>query len=292
MKARPMTSATLHREYPELKEFRQQIDTIDDEIARLLVARMEVVRQVGALKRSQGENKSFIRPDREAIMLRDLAAHFRETNFPASAATALWRIIIGTSTATESPLNISVAHGQERGSAVALAREYFGPTLPCRLHADAQAVLEDMTADPHCVGVLSADYPAGPHGSWWYQLATDARFSANRIFARIPFVLYRREADLEPVFLAGSVEPAPSGQDVSLFAVDADLTGRAPEGWTLLQISREQGAAFTLFEAHGWLTPGTPGYDALTQMLMETLENRPFRLYFLGAYAEPFSVES
>lgn len=283
-----MTSAPLHREYPELKEFRQQIDAIDDEIARLLVARMDVVRQVGALKRAQGENKSFIRPDREAIMLRDLAAHFRATHFPPSAATALWRIIIGTSTAAESPLNISVAHGQERGSAVALAREYFGPTLPCRLHTDAESVLADMTADPHCVGVLSADYPAGPQGYWWWRLATEPRFAGNHVFARIPFVRFRREADLEPVFLAGSVEPAPSGQDVSLFAVDADLTGHAPEGWSLLHTGHGQ----TLFEAPGWLTADSPGHAALMQNLKEILENRPFRLYFLGAYAEPFSVES
>lgn len=284
--------ASLNREYPQLKELRAQIDAIDDEIARLLVARMEVVKQVGVLKRTRGEVKSFIRPDREAIMLRDLMAFFRETDFPESAAASIWRIIIGASTAMESPLNISVAHGHERGSAVALAREYFGPTLPCRLHVEPEEVLNDMRADPHCIGVLPADYPAGPQGCWWQQLSTDGRFSGNRVFARIPFVLFQREADLEPVFLVGSVEPAPSGQDVSLFAIDADLRGRSVEGWNLLQSVGQGDAVHTLFEAPGWLTPGSPGHEALEEMLKEVLEEKNYQLYFLGVYAEPFSVKS
>ena len=93
---------------------------------------------------------------------------------------------------------------------------------------------------------------------------------------------------MEPVFLAGSVEPAASGQDASLFAVDADVSGRMPAGWTLLQTAD----GHTLFEAEGFLPPGTPGHEAIAELLEEILAERPFQLYFLGAYAQPFSVES
>jgi chorismate mutase len=284
-----MTS--LHLEYPELKDYRQQIDSIDQEIARLLVARMEVVRKVGVLKRTQGENRSFIRPDREAIMLRDLMARFRETDFPESAAAGIWRIIIGASTATESPLNISVAHGHERGSAVALAREYFGPTLPCRLHDAPEHVLADMQTDPHCVGVLPADYPAGPEGPWWWQMATNPAHDI-RVFARLPFVLFRREADAEPVFLAGSAAPAPSGQDVSLFALEVTGEAALPQGMRPVQTHAEGPRLRHLIEAPGWLVPDSPALAAWEQSLRETLAGTPFALYFLGAYAQPITVES
>lgn len=282
---------SLHLEYPELKDYREQIDRIDVEIARLLVARMEVVRRVGALKRAQGENRSFIRPDREAIMLRDLMARFRETDFPESAAAGIWRIIIGASTATESPLNISVAHGHERGSAVALAREYFGPTLPCRLHDAPEGVLADMKADPHCIGVLPADYPVGPEGPWWWQIATDLTHDAH-IFARLPFVLFRREADAEPVFLAGSAAPAPSGQDVSLFALQVTGEVSLPPGMHPLQTHTEGPHTRYLIEAHGWLVPQSPAHAAWLESMRDTLADIPFTLYFLGAYAQPITVES
>lgn len=289
MKSAP-PPAGLNREYPQLKELRAQIDAIDDDIARLLVARMEVVKQVGVLKRARGESKSFIRPDREAIMLRDLMAYFRETDFPESAAASIWRIIIGASTAMESPLNISVAHGHERGSAVALAREYFGPTLPCRLHVEPEDVLNDMRTDPHCIGVLPASYPAGANGPWWWQMARDTGHECQ-VFAKLPFVLFQRKADAEPVLLAGNVEPAPSGKDLSLFAIDADMREMALEGLNLMDQYQSHGQSLSLFEAPGWMTLDSPGYAALHAMLSENLAGRPFILHFLGAYAEPLSVD-
>ncbi len=281
-----VTPSHLLREYPELKQFRARIDTIDEEIASLLVARMDVVREVGLLKRTQGEQKSFIRPDREAIMLRELIARFRETDFPESSAAAIWRIIIGSSTATESPLNISVAHGHEEGSAVALAREYFGPTLPCRLHTTTEEVLNDMFADPHCVGVLPATYPAGVEGPWWWQMAKSLNHDCT-VFAKLPFVLFQRTTDLAPVFLAGTVESAPSGQDLSLLVIEADLTSRTPEGISVLDHYSAQGYTICLCEAHGWIPKESEGYAALVDLLEPGIKPP----HFLGSYAKPITVD-
>ena len=54
----------------KLNELRQQIDTIDDQLLQLLNARMEVVRQVGLLKQSQGS--VIYRPEREAAIIERL----------------------------------------------------------------------------------------------------------------------------------------------------------------------------------------------------------------------------
>ena len=54
----------------ELKKIRSQIDAIDDELLILLNKRMELVREVGSLKRA--ENSVIYRPEREQAILRRL----------------------------------------------------------------------------------------------------------------------------------------------------------------------------------------------------------------------------
>lgn len=283
-------NGNLQREYPELKSLRQQIDALDDEIIRLLIQRIGIVQQVGDLKYSQGETRCFIRPDREAIMLRDITARFRGSGFSEAAAAAIWRIIIGASTAAESPLNLSVADSREAGNAMAQAREYFGPTLPCRRHENAEDVLADIYADPHCLGVFPIEYQTSGDIPWWWQMANDTGH-ACRVFARLPFVL-RGHPLSPPVFVASSVEPAPSGKDLTLFAIDADLTDVPLKGIHVLHSDARHDTCYTLFEANGWLTPDSPGFDALRQMLLTSVPGARFTLHFLGAYAQPFTVDS
>ena len=55
-------------------DLRKQIDIIDDKIIDLLKERLDVVKEVGKIKHSQGGKFSFIRSGREAEMLRNLTA--------------------------------------------------------------------------------------------------------------------------------------------------------------------------------------------------------------------------
>lgn len=287
----PTPNPSLSLEYPELKLLRQRIDALDEEMVQLLIKRMQIVREVGELKRSQGEANSFIRPDREALMLRNLMTRFRGTDFPESAAAAIWRIIIGASTSTESPLNLSIAHGLEEGSAVALAREYFGPNMPCRLHNFPDDVLSDLQEDVHCIGVFTGDYPPSPRGTWWQQLALSST-TPRHVFARLPFVLYRRVADSQPVFLVGSLAPAPTGDDATLLMVEADITPTLREGWSVLQTSRTEHGVCSLLEVTGWNLPESDGFTEIAYHLQKTLAGTSAKLHFLGAYAQPFTVNS
>ena len=91
-----------------LAEYRSQIDAIDDELMGLLVTRCEIVKQVGKLKEGAGSKGSFIRPKREADMIRRIVGFFEGTDFPAQSAAHIWRTIIGASLRMESPLNVAV----------------------------------------------------------------------------------------------------------------------------------------------------------------------------------------
>ncbi|MBY0354282.1 MAG: hypothetical protein K2Q12_00975, partial [Rickettsiales bacterium] len=205
--------------------------------------------------------------------------------------------IIGASTATESPLNLSIAHGEERGSAVALAREYFGPTLPCRVHEDVASVLQDMQADAHCIGVLSADYPHHNDKLWWWQMP-ESTARQTYVFARLPFVLFRREADDEPVFLAGNITPAPSGDDASLYAVNMDLRDWTAEGVTVIHHCNHVNETLTLFEFNGWVLPNSEAHAGLLDALQKHGALKKYgaphnpTLHYLGSYAKPLTVNS
>ena len=66
----------------KLALFREQIDEIDLKILNLLKDRMEIVKNVGELKKSCNE-KFYIRSNREADMIKNLV-NLAEDKFPKS----------------------------------------------------------------------------------------------------------------------------------------------------------------------------------------------------------------
>src|SRR3546814_15977852 len=75
---------------PSLDDLRREIDEIDDAIHDLLMRRTELARQIG---RAKGQGAVFMRPGREARVLRRLVA--RHTGpFPKPVVTRIWREIL------------------------------------------------------------------------------------------------------------------------------------------------------------------------------------------------------
>ena len=77
-----------------LQQHRNAIDAIDTQIIALLKERCGVVQQVGHLKEAHKVAGSFIRPGREAIMLRAILESTTGQALPAQAIAAIWRIIM------------------------------------------------------------------------------------------------------------------------------------------------------------------------------------------------------
>lgn len=124
-----------------LEAHRAAIDAIDSQLIALLKDRIGIVKQVAALKAANWPGKCHIRSGREGRMHQRIAQAFRDSDFPASAALAIWRQIIGASTHVESPLKIAVTSADH----AAMAREYFGVSaevLPFSSLADALASKE------------------------------------------------------------------------------------------------------------------------------------------------------
>ena len=96
----------------DLPEIRRKIDTVDEQIIRLLNERADLVHEVGIVKKAQGQ--PIYAPEREEQVLRALAAKARELNsrLPEKSIRAIYREIMSAALALEKDLTIA----------------YFGPT--------------------------------------------------------------------------------------------------------------------------------------------------------------------
>jgi chorismate mutase / prephenate dehydratase len=184
----------------ELQQYRTAIDAIDAQLLALFKERIDVVARVGELKSRHNVQGSYIRPAREAMMVRDLLARAEDSAFPKAAIVAIWRIIIGSSTALESPLTTLTFDHDAEG--VHVAAQYFGPQV------ENSSVSEDeffaaLENNPHAIAIV----PYVLNAAWWQRMP-----DPMRVFACLPFV------GNTPSHLAlGHVTPEPTGDDVSLF---------------------------------------------------------------------------
>jgi chorismate mutase len=185
----------------QLETYRHAIDAMDREILTLLARRLQVVEQVGALKAAHHKEGSYIRPAREANMLRELMQEGEAQGVPPLAIAAIWRIIIGASTAHESPLNIVTLEGDVRG--YSMAEQYFSAVPPHHSVAE-KGLWQAKCVNDHSVYVLPYDVDA----KWWRTMPSE-----YKIFACVPFVGVAASSYVA----IGKVSPEPTGMDVSLF---------------------------------------------------------------------------
>jgi len=89
-----------------LSELREQIDSIDSQILRLINQRAECAKEVARTKLAEGETGSFYRPDREAQVLRRI----KELNpgpLAGDTAVHLFRELMSACLALEKPLEVA-----------------------------------------------------------------------------------------------------------------------------------------------------------------------------------------
>src|SRR3954452_10672932 len=81
---------------PSLEVLRQEIDAIDEQVHRLLMARGDIIDRLIQVKQTQ-EIGSALRPARETKVMRRLARRQRGA-LPLDTGESIWRVIISTFT--------------------------------------------------------------------------------------------------------------------------------------------------------------------------------------------------
>lgn len=281
----------------KLMDFRRQIDTIDDQLIALLSKRIGIVKQVGKMKRSVNPNHCPLRPGREADMVRDIARKFEGTGFSPAAAAAIWRLLIGASTAEENDLTISVYAPDGDNTLYWAAREYFGPFLHIICQPHINRVIGDVADKKAAVGLVP-ELNGSDDSHWWSSLLGSIG-NTPVIFAHVPFVHYDVPGRKTPSALAiGHIQPEETDEDRSVIVLEADqnvsqhkLQSTLNEAG--LDTSWVDMHSFTpdrrhhLLQIKGFVSPDHPAI----QQVKAKLEKALLHVYFLGAYAVPFTLK-
>lgn len=282
----------------ELENFRRQIDALDDQIIKLLKERLDVVARVGDHKRETAPDFFPIRPGREAKMLRRIAEAFKDSGFSAAAAAQIWRTIIGTSTALEAKLTISVYAPEDSQDYYWLTREYFGPAASIIKQPHVKRVIGDVMDGVAAVGVVPK-FSRDDTDFLWLHLIQPAP-SAPKIFAHLPFVYTHENPTTFPAALAFSrLMPEDSGQDLSLYilAVDHDVSQhklqsvfvaeKLTANWLGIAMLSAN-SRHHLIEITGFIAPDNKAF----KKCIETLGANVQQVHFLGSYATPFTIKA
>lgn len=285
-----------HTNCSELAEYRQQIDAIDDQIIKLLVERTAVVSKVGAYKHKNGHTGCLIRPGREARMLRNISGRFADGDFPAAAAAAIWRIIIGASTSIESPLAIAAYTPEGNSDLYWLAREYFGAFIPVSKQSHTKRVIGEVIDDKSNIGILPALH-SNDETLWWQNLLAK---DAPKVFAHIPFVYPETPSrDTAGGLAIAKIAPEDTGNDLSLLVLEIDSNVSQSKLQASLSANQLQA---------NWLHIATPNSSTRQHVLeisgfvpldhsglnsaLSSLGGAVSNTYYLGSYAVPIILNA
>jgi chorismate mutase len=196
---------------PSLAELRKEIDAIDEQVHRLLMARGDIIDRLIQVKQTQEVGSAF-RPAREASMMRHLVERHRGI-LPLDTIESIWRVIISTFTYVQAPFSVhadvSVGESAMRDS----ARFHFGFVVPYVAHFSAAAAVDAVARSKGDLALVSAVSSRSP---WWNGLEADG---APKIIARLPFLERADHPAALPVFVISRVADDAMVTEVQMWSV-------------------------------------------------------------------------
>ena len=138
----------------ELKDFRDQLDEIDDRILLLLHNRAEVARKVGKLKAETGEENVYV-PHRETKILARLRAKNRNY-FPEDALDTIFTEIISACRSLEERLQVAFL-GPAGSFGHAAVLRHFGASVDFNPIADQIDVFAEVESGRANYGVVAIE---------------------------------------------------------------------------------------------------------------------------------------
>jgi len=183
-----------------LAGLRREIDTIDEEIHRLLVARSAIIDELIKVKGTAVSGAAF-RPAREADMMRRLVERHRGI-LPIATVEHIWREIVSTFTFLQAHYEVYMDGGRDPVAMRDLARFYFGFTVPAHLEAGPEEVIDAVARSVSDLGIVRLSQPSWV-GPWWNRLGHEG---GPRIIARLPYILFPgRVADLPALVISNPI---------------------------------------------------------------------------------------
>jgi len=151
-----------------LADLRAQIDQIDGVIHDMLRERAEVIDNVRKIK---GKQHIYIRPGREAQMMRALAAR-PQGKIPEGMVSRMWREMISDFTLLEGGLKVGVYAPEKGPDLWDVARDHYGAFTPLVEYPTAAAAIKALQEGKLSLVVVPPPVQ-GEKDSWWPLLAND-----------------------------------------------------------------------------------------------------------------------
>ncbi|MDE1149448.1 MAG: chorismate mutase [Azospirillaceae bacterium] len=279
---------------PSLDALRREIDEIDAAIHDLIMRRGRVVERMA---HSKAGAKVFIRPGREASILRRLIGRHQGA-VPVAAIVRIWREMIAAMTLIQGPFAVAVyAPGDDRGL-WDIARDHYGTVTPLTPVNTTQGVLRALADGSATVGVVPVPQEEETDPWWRFLISDDTK--TPKIIGRLPFTARpggQREGG--DALILGAVPLEATGQDHTLLGVELaqdmsrgrlkDMMEAAslPVGWFRIFHQPGGGGSVHLIEVEDYVD----GNDARLAALAEKLGDALVRVLPVGAYALPVSLE-
>ena len=262
-----------------LAGLRREIDAIDEEIHRLLVARSAIIDELIKVKGTAVSGAAF-RPAREADMMRRLVERHRGI-LPIATVEHIWREIVSTFTFLQAHYEVYMDGGRDPVAMRDLARFYFGFTVPAHLVAGPDEVIDAVARSVSDLGIVRQSQPSWV-GPWWTRLGGDG----PRIIARLPYILFEgRVADLPALVVSNPISEA-VGPEMLIHAFvgvgDRDPTDALAEAGFELIARYDQGPRSDFLVASPAGTPVEAVADAFATAGVEVRDPRP-----VGGYPAP-----
>ena len=279
----------------QLARLRREIDGIDSQIHDLLMRRADMAVAVGEVKarlhpvgRSFADGATFIRPAREAHILRRLVRRHRGP-LPRAVIVRMWRELISALLQVEGPFAVAVQAPDNAPGFWDLARDHYGTRVTILAHATAPEVLDAVKNGAATVGILPL--PNGAELSPWWPLLMDRNVGLPHVMGRLPFgdCGNQRGGPCQGL-VVGYAACEASGEDRSLLAVER-RPGVDHSGVLRAIVSVEPRAeilavgdgALSLLELGGLWADPSPALDtALAKVAASTR--------IIGSYAAPFKA--
>lgn len=206
------------RAVQELGALRAEIDAVDSQLHDLLMRRTELAVKVGEVKAkvqplggTPADGAKFIRPAREALILRRLVAR-HHGKLPRAVILRMWREMISALLQVEGPFVVAVQAPKGDTALWDLARDHYGSRVKITPLADIKAVLAAVNSGKATVGILPLP-KAGERNPWWPAL-DHAGGKTPHVMGRLPFgeIGNVRDPKAEAMVI-GRAPNEPTGED-------------------------------------------------------------------------------
>jgi chorismate mutase len=278
-----------------LADLRAQIDKIDFVMHDLLRERAEVIEQVRKLK---GKQHIYIRPGREAQMLRALVGR-PQGRIPEGLVVKIWREIISAFTLQEGSFKVAVTVPAKGHDLWDMSRDHYGSFTPLLEMPSATAAIKAVQAEKATLAVVP--FPKEDDKDLWWPLLASDKKNVLTVFASMPFEHLKAgrsnaRNSLPGGLIVGKLYPELTGDDYSFLALQCvhvpesemkRLFGKA--GYKVRQLLSQTvgrgGSAPTLYlvETEGYVGRNDTRLSRLRAMLGSRLQH----LAPLGGYAAP-----